>query len=159
MNPILCPECGAVVSKYRNPAPTADVIIHDPEQGIVLVKRGRPPFGMAIPGGFVEEGESVEHAAVREMKEETGLDVILDGIIGVYSAPDRDPRRHTMTVAFAGHTEHPEKLLAGDDAAGASFYPLDNLPEPLCFDHARIIGDFKEHLKNKRALLPCAEEA
>lgn len=157
MNPVLCPECGATVSAYRKPFPTADVIIYDPKLGIVLVRRGHEPLGMALPGGFVEDGESVEHAAVREMKEETGLDVILDGIIGVYSAPGRDPRFHTMTVTFAGHTDHPEQLKAGDDAAAAAFYPLNALPSPLCFDHARAIDDFKQHLGGKRPLLPCAE--
>ena len=157
MNPILCPGCGAVVSKYRNPSPTADVIVHDPARGVILVRRGNVPLGMAIPGGLVEEGESVEHAAVREMKEESGLDVILDGILGVYSAPDRDPRFHTMTVTFVGHTEHPEQLRAGDDAAAVAFYPLDDLPSPLCFDHDRAIADFREYLAGRRPLLPCAE--
>ena len=82
---VLCPQCGAEVSKYRNPFPTADVIIYHPGRGIVLVKRGHAPLGMALPGGFVEEGETVEQAAVREMREETGLDVELAGILGVYS--------------------------------------------------------------------------
>lgn len=158
MKPVLCPECGAVVSKYRNPFPTADVIIYEPSRGIVLVRRGKEPLGMAIPGGFVEEGESVEHAALREMKEETGLDIVLDGILGVYSRPDRDPRFHTMTVTFVGHTDDPDRLTAGDDAAGAAFYPLDALPLPLCFDHDRAIQDFKKYLKGLRPLLPCAEE-
>ena len=94
-HPRHCPSCGTLVVKYSNPLPTADVIIYDEKHGIVLVKRGTPPLGMALPGGFIEEGESAEHAAVREMKEETGLDVELEGVLGVYSWPLRDMRCHT----------------------------------------------------------------
>lgn len=154
---VLCPQCGAEVSKYRNPFPTADVIIYHPGRGIVLVKRGHAPLGMALPGGFVEEGETVEQAAVREMREETGLDVELAGILGVYSAPNRDPRFHTMTVTFVGQAADPDALKAGDDAAEAAFYPLDALPSPLCFDHARAVDHFRQYLTGRRPLLPCSE--
>lgn len=154
---VACPQCGAEIGKYRNPFPTADVVIYHPGRGIVLVKRGHEPFGMALPGGFVEEGESVEQAAVREMREETGLDVELAGILGVYSAPGRDPRFHTMTVTFVGKVVDPDVLCAGDDAADAAFYPLDALPEPLCFDHARAVEHFRQYLAGQRPLLPCCE--
>lgn len=156
-NPILCPVCGAVVSKYRNPFPTADVIIYHPDRGIVLVERGHAPLGMALPGGFVEEGETVEQAAVREMQEETGLSVELQGILGVYSDPRRDPRFHTMTITFVGKVADPDAIRAGDDAAQAAFYPLDRLPGPLCFDHARAVEHFRQYLGGQRPLLPCAE--
>ncbi len=146
---LICPQCGAVVESYRNPAPTVDAIIHDPERGVVLVERGRPPCGHALPGGFIEEGESAEQAAVREAFEETGLEITLESLLGVYSDPERDPRRHTMSVVYIAHTERPESLRAGDDAAGAAFYPLDALPE-LAFDHARILEDFKAVLRGER---------
>ena len=154
---VTCPQCGAKLSKYRNPFPTADVVIYHPPRGIVLVKRGHEPLGMALPGGFVEEGESVEQAAVREMREETGLDVKLEGILGVYSDPERDPRFHTMTVTFVGKAAEPDALHAGDDAADAAFYPLNALPEPLCFDHARAVEHFRQYLAGQRPLLPCSE--
>ena len=91
-HPRYCPSCGTLVVRYSNPYPTADVVIHDNRRRIVLVRRKNPPLGMALPGGFIEEGESAEHAAVREMKEETGLDVTLEGVLGVYSWPLRDMR-------------------------------------------------------------------
>ena len=135
------------------------MVIYHPEYGIVLVERGHEPFGLALPGGFVEEGETVEAAAVREMKEETGLDVELTGVLGVYSHPNRDPRFHTMTVTFAGKAKNPADILAGDDAAKAAFYPLDTLPFPLCFDHDRAVRHFQDYLAGKRPLLPCAEDS
>lgn len=157
-HPRYCPSCGTLVVRYSNPLPTADVVIYDDTRGIVLIRRGTPPLGMALPGGFIEEGESAEHAAVREMKEETGLDVKLEGVLGVYSWPLRDMRCHTLTTVFVGRCEHPEKLAAGDDAADAAFYPLEHLPGPLCFDHGRVIGHFRDWLEGRRPLLPCVED-
>ena len=104
-HPRYCPSCGTLVVRYSNPLPTADVVIYDEKHGIVLVRRGTPPLGMALPGGFIEEGESAEHAAVREMKEETGLDVKLEGVLGVYSWPLRDMRCHTLTTVFGALLE------------------------------------------------------
>ena len=147
---LTCPHCGGDVVSYRNPAPTTDVIIYEPSRGIVLIKRKNPPYGFALPGGFVDEGESVEAAAVREMREETHLDVVLTGLLGVYSAPDRDPRRHTMSVVFIGQPRDTDALCAGDDAAEAAFYPLDALPAPLAFDHGRIVQDFLACLRGER---------
>ena len=92
--------------------------------------------------------------AVREMREETGLDVELLGVLGVYSRPDRDPRRHTMSVVFVGRPRDAAALKAGDDAARAAFYPLDRLPQPICFDHARILADFGRWLAGERTLAP-----
>lgn len=140
---------------YRNPTPTVDIIILRDNQ-IVLVKRKNPPHGYAIPGGFVDEGESVEHAAVREAKEETGLDVVLDELFYVYSDPSRDSRQHTMSSVFIAHAEGIPQ--GADDAETAAYYPLDNLPSPLAFDHGTIISDFLvyqktgEHLELSRAL-------
>ena len=149
---VTCPHCGKPYSSYRNPTPTADVVIYEPGRGVVIISRANAPVGFALPGGFIEEGECAETAAVREMREETGLDVELTGLLGVYSRPDRDPRQHTLTVAFAGRPRNPETLQAGDDAAHAAFYPLDALPQPLVFDHAQILADFKAMLEGKRAL-------
>lgn len=148
---IFCPRCGTAVHAYRNPAPTVDMIIHDPQRGVVLVRRGAPPYGYALPGGFVEEGETVEQAAVREAQEETGLNIVLQGVLGVYSDPRRDPRRHTMSTVFTAQARNPEEVQGGDDAAEARFYPLDALP-PLVFDHALILAHFKEVLVGKRGL-------
>ena len=126
----------------------------NPERGVVVIERVNEPHGFALPGGFVDDGEQVEHAAVREMREETGLDVELLGVLGVYSRPDRDPRRHTMSVVFVGRPRDAAALKAGDDAARAAFYPLDRLPQPICFDHARILADFGRWLAGERTLAP-----
>ena len=133
--PVMAPE------KYRNPFPTVDIVIHDPERGVVLVRRKNPPHGWALPGGFVDYGESVEHAAVREALEETGLHVRLKHLLGVYSDPARDPRHHTISTVFTATADKPEEVQGGDDAAEACFFPLSALPD-LVFDHARILADF-----------------
>ncbi len=146
-----CPQCGTSVLTYRNPTPTTDVIIYDEKKGIVLIERANPPLGYALPGGFVDLGESVEQAAVREMREETSLDVVLCGLLGVYSAPERDPRFHTMSVVFVGKAQNTNALCAGDDAKNAAFFSLDTLP-PLAFDHMRIVQDFIAFLQGKRVL-------
>ena len=140
---------------YKNPTPTVDNIILRDEE-IVLIKRKNPPHGWALPGGYVDEGESVEHAAIREAKEETGMDVVLDELFYVYSDPHRDPRQHTMTTVFIAHAEGLPK--GDDDAEVARYFPLDSLPEPIVFDHQTIIDDFKvyrktgEHRELARAL-------
>ncbi len=152
--PLLCPKCNTIVRKHSNPAPTADVIIYDEEKGIVLIERGNEPFGYALPGGFIDEGETVEYAATREMMEETNLEVELLGILGIYSNPKRDPRFHTMTTTFVGKAKDISKLNAGDDAKNAQFYPIDALPNPLCFDHSKMISDFFNYLEGKQTLCP-----
>ncbi len=141
-----CPHCGETLPPPRNPAPTVDVVVYDPALGVVLVQRANEPHGFALPGGFVDYGESVERAAVREAREETGLDVVLTGLLGVYSDPARDPRGHTMSVVYTAQARDPRALAAGDDAAAAAFYPLHALPAPLAFDHARILADFAARL-------------
>ena len=130
---------------YRNPTPTVDIIIIR-GHSLVLVKRKNPPHGWAIPGGFVDEGESVEHAAIREAKEETGLDVKLDALFYVYSDPNRDPRQHTMSVVFVAHADG--EPLGSDDAERAAYFDFDNLPSPIAFDHQTIISDYLEHIKS-----------
>lgn len=123
----------------RNPYPTVDIVI-EARGGIVLVRRRNPPHGWALPGGFVDYGESVEDAAVREAREETGLDVELVALLGVYSDPDRDPRFHTMSTVYVGSSAGDPR--GGDDAAEARVFPVGELPDDLAFDHERIIGDY-----------------
>ena len=131
------------------PAPqarlTADVIITRPgdRRRVLLVRRRNPPHGWALPGGFIDYGESVERAAVREAKEETGLDVALERQFHVYSDPSRDPRGHTVTIVFVGEAEG--EPVGGDDAAEARFFDVDALPEDIAFDHAAILQDFLSH--------------
>jgi len=136
---LLCPHCGKPVKAYRNPFPTVDIII-EVDEGIVLIKRKNPPHGWALPGGFVDYGESLEESAVREAKEETSLDVTLVSELGAYSEPDRDPRMHTITVVFIAKAQG--KPRAADDAAGAGIFTQDTLPEDLAFDHGKILKDY-----------------
>ncbi|MBD5552740.1 MAG: NUDIX hydrolase [Desulfovibrio sp.] len=151
---LTCPHCGKPYKAWRNPSPTVDVIIHDPDRGVVIIKRRNEPHGYALPGGFIDEGEQAEAAAVREMKEETGLDVELTGLLGVYSRPDRDPREHTMSAVYLGRPRNADELRAGDDAGEAAFYQLDALPAPIVFDHVHILADFREFLAGRRCAAP-----
>ncbi len=122
-----------------NPLLTVDVII-EVEGGIVLVKRKNPPPGWAIPGGFVDYGESLEHAACREAREETGLDINLVRQFHTYSDPERDPRHHTVSTVFIATASGKPK--GGDDAKEARVFTRDNLPEEIAFDHRRILEDY-----------------
>jgi len=126
--------------EYRNPKPTVDVIV-ECGTGIVLIKRANPPYGWALPGGFVDEWEKLEDAARREILEETHLDVELTDLLYAYSDPTRDPRQHTISVVFVGKSSG--SPVAGDDAAEAAVFPMDELPAPLAFDHAEIIADYR----------------
>ena len=140
---LLCPQCGAVVEKYRNPFPTVDIII-EINGGIVLIQRKNPPYGWAIPGGFVDYGETLEAAAVREAGEETSLDVELVSPLGAYSDPDRDPRQHTISFVYVARAEGTPR--AADDASDARIFKMDVLPENLAFDHDRILRDYYERV-------------
>jgi 8-oxo-dGTP diphosphatase len=123
----------------RHPLPTVDLIIRA-GGGIVLVRRRFPPQGWALPGGFVDAGETLEAAAAREALEETGLAVRLERQFHTYSDPARDPRRHTLSTVFLADAEGEPR--GGDDAAEARVFPLDALPE-LVFDHAQIVADYR----------------
>lgn len=124
---------------FKNPIPTVDIII-EVKGGIVLIKRKNPPFGWAIPGGFVDYGESLEDAAIREAKEETSLDIKLIRQFHSYSDPDRDKRFHTISTVYIAKAEgEPE---AADDAKEIGIFTKDSLPEHIAFDHAKILKDY-----------------
>ncbi len=129
---------------FENPVPTVDLIIRIGD-GIVLIRRKNPPLGWALPGGFMDVGETTEQAARREAHEETGLEVTLEHLLHVYSDPARDPRRHTITVAFVASAEGVP--VGMDDAAEARIFALDALPSPLVFDHSRILADYRHFLR------------
>ncbi|HEY3296166.1 MAG TPA: NUDIX hydrolase [bacterium] len=133
-----CPNCGTVVTTYRNPFPTVDVVLIR-EGHVLLIHRKNPPEGWALPGGFVDYGESAETAAARELMEETGLKATSLRLLGVYSDPDRDPRFHTFGAVYLGTATGDVK--AGDDAADARWWRVDQLPEVIAFDHRKIIKD------------------
>ncbi|MBW4495313.1 MAG: NUDIX hydrolase [Oscillatoria princeps RMCB-10] len=128
---------------YRNPVPTVDIIIElidRQDRPIVLIERRNPPYGWAIPGGFVDYGEPVEAAARREAQEETGLPVELVEQFYVYSDPNRDPRQHTLSVVFiATATGEPQ---AADDAQNLGIFESWRVPANLCFDHDKILRDY-----------------
>ena len=140
---LICPSCGKEVEKYRNPFPTVDIVI-EMEEGILLIRRKNPPYGWAIPGGFVDYGETLEAAAVREAREETCLDVELISQLGAYSEPDRDPRQHTISFVYVARAEGMPR--AADDASDARIFKMDALPENLAFDHDKILRDYHERV-------------
>lgn len=128
---------------YRNPAPTVDIIIElidRPERPIVLIERQNEPFGWALPGGFVDYGESIETAAIREAEEEVSLKVKLVEQFYVYSDPARDPRQHTLAIAFIATATG--KPVAADDAKNLGVFNQWDLPQNLCFDHDQIMRDY-----------------
>ena len=129
---------------YRNPVPTVDILILI-NGGVVLIRRKNPPLGWALPGGFMDEGETCEAAAIREAKEETGLDVCLKELLYVYSDPSRDPRKHTITIAF---TATAAGIPVGmDDALEARIFQFNELPSNIVFDHAKILADYQYFLE------------
>lgn len=142
----VCPHCQGTVKTYRNPVPTVDIIIEIPDKGIVLIERAQPPSGWALPGGFVDYGESLESAAMREAKEETGLTLENLEQFRAYSDPERDPRQHTITYVFIARAQG--RPVGGDDAAAAKVFAPDNLPRELAFDHGKIIKDYFDYKNN-----------
>lgn len=142
-------------TQQLNPIPTVDIIIQV-QAAIVLVRRKFPPLGWALPGGFMDVGETCEQAAVREAKEETNLDVQLKNLLGVYSNPERDPRKHTLTVVYVASAEG--EPVGMDDAEEARIFHLDQLPSNIVFDHASIIEDYRSFLTTGQIPRPIDRE-
>jgi 8-oxo-dGTP diphosphatase len=134
--------------------PTVDIIIEtqtkDGRSGIVLVKRKNPPFGWALPGGFVDYGESLEHAAVREAKEETSLDIQLQCQMHTYSDPKRDPRKHTISTVFIAKARG--NPVARDDAQEVKVFHKEELNFPLAFDHEKILSDYFQRKQEEKKI-------
>ena len=133
--------------RQGNPIPTVDIIIELEGRGIVLIERKNPPYGWALPGGYLDYGESLEDAAVREAREETTLEVQLQEQFHTYSRPDRDPRHHTVTTVYLARAEG--EPVAADDAKGTGIFTEDTLPAPLAFDHEKILKDYFEQKRGR----------
>lgn len=144
---LICPSCGSSVKQYRNPFPTVDIII-ELDSGIILIERRNEPFGWALPGGFIDYGETLEAAAVREAREETSLEISDLRLLGCYSDPTRDARMHTISTVYIAQGKGVP--LAADDALNLAIFGVDSLPERLCFDHARILADYAAQLANSK---------
>jgi 8-oxo-dGTP diphosphatase len=125
---------------HRNPVPTVDIIIEVAGRGVVLIERKNIPHGWALPGGFVDYGESLEAAAVREAKEETSLEVQLIEQFYTYSDPSRDPRKHTISTVYIATAQGIPQ--GADDAKRAKIFTKGQLPNPIVFDHPRILSDY-----------------
>ena len=141
---ILCPRCGTAVGKYINPVPTVDIIIevktNTEGKGVVLILRKNDPRAWALPGGFVDYGETLEEAAVREAQEETGLAVETLSQFHTYSDPRRDPRHHTISTVFTAQAKG--RPRPGDDAERTGIFTEKNLPSPIAFDHQEILEEY-----------------
>ena len=151
-----CPRCGFVTRRHRNPVPTVDIIIEVQDQGFVLIERANPPHGWALPGGFVDYGESLEAAALREAWEETGLTVTLLGQLHTYSDPRRDPRQHTITTVFVAQGEGQPQ--AADDARRLAIFAPEQLPPVLAFDHSLILSEYLKVRPQWLAIIKKASE-
>lgn len=138
-----CPVCNTPVTVYRNPVPTVDIIV-ELHGGIVLIERKNEPLGWALPGGFVDYGESFEAAACREAKEETGLEVTLREQFYTYSDPQRDARQHNSSTVYIATAQG--EPVGADDAVQARVFHKGNLPH-LVFDHRQIVEDYFHYIR------------
>ncbi len=133
------------------PQIAADIIIElkdKPDRPIILIERKNPPYGWALPGGFVDVGERIETAAIREAKEEVCLDITLLALLGLYSDPARDDRGHTVSAVYVA--EASGEPVAADDAKNLAIFSLDDLPDTLAFDHAQILADYRNFREKGR---------
>lgn len=137
-----CPFCGRAIDRLPGPRCTVDAILEPRPGHVLLVRRRYPPLGWALPGGFVERGESLEDACRREIQEETSMEIVELRQMHTYSDPSRDPRHPTVSTVFIARGVG--EASAGDDAAETGIFPLDALPQPICFDHADILADFRD---------------
>ena len=143
----VCSACKQAIPLHKNPIPTVDIII-EMEDNVILIERKNFPYGWAIPGGFVDYGETVENAAIREAKEETSLDVHSIALLGVYSDPNRDPRHHTVSTVFVARAKGTPK--AADDAKKIALFQKKTLPSNLAFDHEIILHDYFRWKKTQK---------
>ncbi|MGR8931987.1 MAG: NUDIX domain-containing protein [Gammaproteobacteria bacterium] len=137
------------MAKPVTPLLAADILIElldHPGRPFVLIERKFPPYGWAVPGGFVDVGETVEQAAIREAKEETGLDVALTALLGIYSNPKRDPRNHTVTAVYVAQAHGTPQAL--DDAKNYGLFTFDTLPDQLAFDHDLVLADYQRFVES-----------
>lgn len=141
---LVCESCGKI--HYKNPVPTVDAIVEMGE-GVLLIKRKNPPYGWALPGGFVDYGETLEEAIKREVREESNLEIEDLRQFHTYSAPDRDPRCHTISTVFIARGKGSPK--AGDDAKEVRVFFEENLPQDMAFDHGEILKDYFREKKRR----------
>jgi 8-oxo-dGTP diphosphatase len=146
-NRLVCPYCGRDLDRFDQPRLTVDAVVHDTRGGVLLIERLNPPPGWALPGGFVDPGETLETAVARELREEAGLEATRIEQFHTYSDPHRDPRHHTVSTIFLVDAAGAPR--AGDDAGRAAFFPYDRLP-PLAFDHRDILADVARFRANGR---------
>ncbi len=146
-----CPNCGYITEEYMNPKPTVDILV-DYGGKALLIRRKNPPYGWAIPGGYIDYGESAEDAAIREIREEAGIEVTGLAQFHTYSNPGRDPRHHTITLVFTA--ESADTPRAGDDAEAYGLFGEHELPSPLVFDHAKVLADYFQSRRSHRNA-PC----
>ena len=141
-----------MAEKHKNPLLTTDIIVELSSGGIVLIERKNPPHGWALPGGFVDYGETVEQCAVREAKEELCLDVKLVEQFYTYSDPRRDPRHHSVSTVFIATADGTP--CGADDAKNAGVFTENELPGPIVFDHAQILADYFSFKKTGKRPTP-----
>ena len=145
---LVCPNCGDPLEFYEQPRLTVDAVVMNGTGQVLLIERRNPPPGWALPGGFVDPGETLEAAVARELEEETGLKAREVRQFHTYSEPERDPRHHTVSTVFLVTADG--RPRAADDAARVRFFAPDRLPEQIAFDHREILADVHRYRETGR---------